>query len=164
MPIISIIVAVDEQNAIGRNNGLLCHLPADLKYFKSITDGHSIVMGRKTFESLPKGALPNRRNIVVTRNSSLQWSNVETCGSLSESFDLTKDEEEVFIIGGGAIYKAAFEFCNRLYVTKIKHRFDDADTFFPAIDPTLWKLSFQEDHLADEKNKYDFSFLIFTKR
>lgn len=164
MTTVSIIVALDSQNAIGRNNDLLCHLPADLKYFKSITEGHSIVMGRRTFESLPKGALPNRRNIVITQNENLSWLNVETCSSLAICFQLTEGEKEIFIIGGGSVYKQAIGLADRLYVTQIHHIFQDADTFFPKIDQKQWELISKQDHLADEKNKFDYSFLTYERK
>lgn len=163
MPIISIIVAVDLQNAIGRENNLLCHLPADLKYFKSITDGHAIIMGRRTFQSLPKGALPNRRNIVVTTNKNLQWPNVETCGSLQEALALTSNESEVFVIGGGSVYREAISFADKLYVTEIQYSFENADTHFPEIDSDLWCLVSEERHSADEKNKFDYYFLMYER-
>lgn len=162
MTIKSIIVAADEKNAIGKNNDLLCHLPNDLKYFKSITDGHTIIMGRKTFESLPKGALPNRRNIVITRNKDLQFERCEMCSSIEEALDLCKDEAEVFIIGGGSLYNATIGIADKLYLTRIHTTFSDADTFFPVIDSS-WKEVSREDHKADEKHKYDYSFIVFEK-
>jgi dihydrofolate reductase len=163
MPTISIIVAVDQQNAIGRKNNLLCHLPADLKYFKSITDGHTIIMGRRTFESLPKGALPNRRNIVITRNKDLQWPNVEACASLEEALALTNGESELFIIGGGSVYRDAIPLADKLYVTEIQNSFEGADTRFPEIDKAIWRLISQEKHSADDKNKFDYHFLRYSR-
>lgn len=163
MPIISIIVALDNQNAIGKGNRLLCHLPADLHYFKHVTEGHSIIMGRHTFESLPNGALPNRRNIVLTRQNQLSWLNVDVCRSLDNALLLTENEQEVFVIGGGSLYKESIELAHRLYVTQIHHTFDEADTFFPEINMKEWKLVSRKDHKADEKNKFDFSFLIYEK-
>ncbi|MBP1618300.1 MAG: dihydrofolate reductase [Bacteroidetes bacterium] len=163
MAIISIIVAVDQQNAIGRQNNLLCHLPADLKYFKSITDGHTIIMGRRTFESLPKGALPNRRNIVITRNKDLQWANVEACVSLKEALALTNGESELFIIGGGSVYRDAITFADKLYVTEIQNSFERADTHFPEIDKDIWRLISEEKHSADDKNRFDYHFLIYER-
>jgi dihydrofolate reductase len=163
MPIISIIVAVDQQNAIGRNNELLCHLPADLKYFKSITNGHTIIMGRRTFESLPKGALPNRRNIVITGNKDLQWPNVETCASLKEALAMTNSESEVFIIGGGSVYREAINFASKLYVTEIQYKFKAPDTYFPKINADTWCLKSTEEHWADEKNRFDYHFLIYMR-
>lgn len=164
MPIISIIVATDRQSAIGRGNNLLCHLPADLKYFKSVTDGHSIIMGRRTFESLPKGALPNRRNIVVTRNPNLTWPNVETCTSIEAALQLTAGEKEVFIIGGGMIYQQAFPLADRLYVTEIGHSFEGADTFFPTIDTDEWKTLSAQTQAADEKNAFPCRFVVYERK
>lgn len=163
MAIISIIVAVDRQNAIGRDNNLLCHLPADLKYFKSITDGHTIIMGRRTFESLPKGALPNRRNIVITRNVDLQWPDVETCGSLEAALALASGESEVFVIGGGSVYREAIRLADKLYVTEIQNGFEGADTHFPLIEKNTWRLLSREEHSADEKNRFDYHFLVYTR-
>ncbi|MDR2950269.1 MAG: dihydrofolate reductase [Prevotella sp.] len=158
----SIIVAVDENNAIGKDNNLLCHLPNDLKHFKAVTQGHPVIMGRKTFESLPKGALPNRRNIVITRNRELQFDRCEMVSSIQEAIDLCKDEQEIFFIGGGTIYNEAIIFADKLYLTRIHHQFE-ADTFFPAIDASLWKKISKEDFQPDEKHKYAYSFITFEK-
>jgi dihydrofolate reductase len=163
MTIKSIIVATDEKNAIGKDNNLLCHLPDDLKYFKKITDGHSVIMGRKTFESLPKGALPNRRNIVITRNKELHFDRCEMCSSVDEAVALCKDESEIFFIGGGSVYKEVIDVADKLYLTRIHHRFEDADTFFPRIIPELWVEVSTEDHSMDEKHKYAYSFITFEK-
>lgn len=163
MSTISIIVAADENNAIGKDNSLLCYLPNDLKYFKSITDGYPIIMGRKTFESLPKGALPNRRNIVITQNKDLRFEGCEMCHSVDEAIDLCKGENEIFFIGGGSIYNIAIDFADSLYLTRIHHRFERVDTFFPAIENEVWKEVSRENYQADEKNKYDYSFIKFVK-
>lgn len=163
MPTISIIVAIDENNAIGKDNNLLCHLPNDLKYFKSVTSGRTVIMGRKTFESLPNGALPNRRNIVNSRNRELQFPNAEMCTSLSEAIALCKDEDEVFIIGGGSIYKEAIGCADKLYITLIHHTFEGADTFFPVVDCSLWEEEWREEHRADEKHRFDYTFLRYAK-
>ncbi|MBK5719350.1 dihydrofolate reductase [Dysgonomonas sp. Marseille-P4677] len=160
---ISIIVAADENNAIGKDNNLLCYLPNDLKYFKSITDGHSVIMGRKTFESLPKGALPNRRNIVITRNKDLRFDRCEMCSSIEEAIALCEDETEVFIIGGGSVYREAMKYADKLYLTRIHHSFEGADTFFPEINASIWNKASEEDHTVDEKHKYDYSFITFNK-
>lgn len=160
---ISIIVAVDENNAIGINGGMLCHLPNDLKYFKKTTEGHSIIMGRRTFESLPKGALPNRRNIVITSDKTLRFENCEMASSLEEAIQLCKDEAEVFIIGGGVVYRESLPLADRLYVTRIHHEFAEADTFFPEIEPTSWKVVSDKEQPADEKNKYPHTFIVFEK-
>lgn len=161
--ILSIIVVADEQNAIGKNNSLLCHLPADLKHFKIITSGHTVIMGRKTFESLPNGALPKRRNIVLTRNTNLSIKGCEICSSLCEAVEMCKNEEEVFIIGGGTIYKEAMEMADVIYLTRVHREFEGADTFFPAINTTRWKGVSCENHNADEKNPYDYSFIRYEK-
>ncbi|MFT4223701.1 dihydrofolate reductase [Dysgonomonas sp.] len=163
MTIKSIIVAVDENNAIGKGNNLLCHLPNDLKYFKSVTQGYPVIMGRKTFESLPKGALPNRRNIVITRNKDLQFERCEMVSSISEAIDLCKNEEQLFIIGGGSVYQEAIDLVDRLYLTCIHHKFEGADTFFPSIDQAQWTLVSREDHRPDEKHEYGYSFITFDK-
>lgn len=164
MPILSIIVAVDENDAIGKSNQLLCYLPADLKYFKSVTQGHTILMGRKTFESLPNGALPKRRNIVITRNQELCPERAEACLSLEEGLLLTATEDEVFIIGGGSVYADAMRLADRLYITRIHHAFDAPDTYFPLVDEEDWTLVSEEKHAADEKNAYDYSFLVFERK
>lgn len=163
MAIKSIVVATDENNAIGKNNELLCYLPNDLKHFKTVTEGHTVIMGRKTYQSLPKGALPNRRNIVITRNADLQYERCEMCASIEEALKLCQDEEEVFIIGGGAVYKDTIGIADRLYITRIHHDFEGADTFFPSIEPGVWKEQGRERFAADEKNKYAHSFIKFEK-
>ncbi|MDR1809801.1 MAG: dihydrofolate reductase, partial [Prevotella sp.] len=127
--LISIIAAIDENNAIGRNNKLLCHLPNDLKYFKSVTQGHTVIMGRKTFETLPNGALPNRRNIVISRNLSFRPEGCEVFQSLETAIDACRDEDEAFVIGGGSIYKAALPMADKLYITLIHYTFAASDTF-----------------------------------
>ena len=159
----SIIVAIDENNAIGKGNNLLCHLPNDLKYFKSVTQGHTVIMGRKTFESLPNGALPNRRNIVISHNRSLQIEGCEIFHTLEDAFEACKNEEEVFVIGGGSIYKEALPLVDKLYITLIHHMFKDADTFFPDVNTSEWKEISEQKNSADEKNKYDHSFIIYTR-
>ena len=161
---ISIIVAIGKKNEIGRNNGLLCRLPADLKRFKELTTGHAIVMGRKTFESLPGGALPNRRNIVLTRDKSLSFDNCFIYSSLSEIVDNEKGNKEIFIIGGGEIYRQALPIVNKLYLTKICAEFDDADTFFPEINYLEWEEVSCEDFKSDEKNPYDYTFLVYRRK
>lgn len=160
---LSIIVAIDQNNAIGKNNQMLTHLPNDLKYFKHVTSGYSVIMGRKTFESLPKGALPNRRNIVITRNYDLSFPNCEMAESINHALEMTKDEEIVFIIGGGTIYSEMVNQVDKLYITHIQHSFVGAEVFFPLIDPKIWKEVWREDHQADEKHEYDFSFVQYEK-
>jgi len=162
---ISIVAAIGERNEIGRNNTLLCRLPADLKHFKELTTGHTVVMGRKTFESLPKGALPNRKNIVLTRhNKDLSFDNCLIYTSFSELLDNEKDNNEMFIIGGGEIYRQALPLANKLYLTKIHAEFSDADTFFPEIEYSEWEEIGREDFKADEKNPYDYTFLVYKRK
>ncbi len=159
----SIIVAADENNAIGKDNNLLCHLPNDLKFFKSVTEGYPVIMGRKTFESLPKGALPNRRNIVITRNKDLHYERCEMVSSIAEAIELCKNEPQLFFIGGGTIYKEAIDIADKLYLTRIHHTFEGTDTFFPDVDTAIWEEISKEDHEPDEKHKYGYSFITFQK-
>ena len=156
---ISIIVIIGRNNEIGKGNQLLCHLPADLKHFKEITSGHTIVMGRKTFESLPKGALPNRKNIVISRNPELKIEGATVYSSLDYALLKLIDDEEVFIIGGAQIYEQTLPVADKLYLTKIHAAFPEADTFFPPIDIKEWREVSRETHPADEKNPYSFTFV-----
>ncbi len=159
---ISIIAALDENKAIGYKNQLLCYLPADLKHFKQLTTGHSIVMGRKTFESLPNGALPNRKNIVLTRNKEFNCENCTVINSVEELFDLSHEQDELFIIGGAQIYELFIDKADKLYLTHIRHKFK-ADTYFPDFDVNEWKVIEKKDFKPDEKNKYPFSFVTYQK-
>lgn len=161
--IISIIVAINEANAIGYKNALLYNMPNDLKRFKELTTGHTIIMGRKTFESLPKGALPNRRNIVISRNASAEFKNAECFISLEKALKNCENEEEVFIIGGASIYNEAMKLADRLYITLIHDSQQEADTFFPAIDTNIWKTKKRDDHPSDEKHLFSYSFIDYTK-
>lgn len=161
---VAIIVIVDENNAIGKDGDLLCHLPNDLKHFKKITTGHTIIMGRKTYESLPKGALPNRINIVITSRDEVNYPGCIVVRSVEEAFLLTKDKEKTFIIGGGKIYNSTLHLANKLYITRIHHIFEEADTFFPEIDFNNWELIEEENHKADDKNLYDYSFTTYIKK
>jgi len=155
---LSIIVAIDNHYAIGRDNQLLCHLPNDLKHFKQITEGHTIVMGRKTYLSLPKRPLPKRRNIVL---STQKWDceeGVEIVHSIEDLLSLLNQDQENFIIGGGTIYKTFLPLVEKLYLTRIHHTWNDADTFFPEINPSEWKKVAQEDYAPDEKHAHPYSF------
>lgn len=158
------IVVVAENGAIGKNGDLLCHLPADLKHFKNITMGHTIIMGRRTWESLPKGALPGRKNVVITRNSDFVAEGAEVYHSLEEALEATKSDEGRFIIGGGMLYREAFSLTNILHLTKLHASFPDADTFFPEFDEQEWNEISREDHDADEKNPYPYSFIELRKK
>ena len=157
--IISIIAALGKNNEIGQGNRLLCRLPDDLKRFKEITSGRAVIMGRKTFESLPQGALPNRKNIVVSRNKDLKIEGATVYSSLDYALIKLMDEQEVFIIGGGQIYQQALAIADRLYLTKIHAGFPDADVFFPEINYREWREVSRETHPADEKHPYSFAFV-----
>ena len=165
---ISIIVAIAENYAIGKKGDLLCHMPADLKHFKTITSGHTVMMGERTFLSLPKHPLPNRRNIVLTDVKGKTFEGAETVYSIDEMvkrLQVTGDglQEEAFVIGGGMVYKQAMAFADKLYITHIHHSWPDADTFFPEIDPKVWKQLSAERHAADENNPYDYTFAEYVR-
>jgi dihydrofolate reductase len=159
--IVSIIVAIGENHAIGKNNQLLWHMPNDLKHFKDITSGRTIIMGRKTFDSVGK-PLPRRRNIVVTRQD-ITIPGCEVVKSIEDGLALCKDEDEVFIGGGAEIYKLAMHLTYRIYLTII-HKSFDADTFFPEIDKNEWKEVSREDFEPDEKNPLPYSFITLERR
>ena len=161
---LSIIVAISENYAIGKNNDLLCRISADLKRFKALTTGHTVIMGRNTYLSLPNGALPNRHNIVVSRTMHDADDRIEIASSLEEAIQMCNDEDEVFVIGGAQIYKRAIGMADRLYITWIHHAFDDADVFFPAIEMEEWTEVSRERHAADERNEYDYSFVEYRRK
>lgn len=161
---ITIICALAENNAIGYNNDLLYHLRADLRRFKALTTGHTIIMGRRTFESLPKGALPNRRNIVLTSCPNPAWQGVEVFASLEAAFDACRQDDEVFIIGGASVYKAAMPLADRLCLTHIHATPAQADVFFPALYEDVWQRTFCEEHEADEQNEQPFTFADYVRR
>jgi dihydrofolate reductase len=159
---ISIIVAIAQNFAIGKNNDLLFHLPNDLKRFKHITTGHPVIMGRNTFLSLPKGALPNRRNIVITDTPYDKFEGCEMVFSVEEAIAAIKYEKEAFIIGGGMIYRQFYPLADKLYLTLVHQDFD-ADVYFPEIDYSLWEEHNRED-LFDEKNGFKYSYLDLKRR
>ncbi len=161
MTLISLIVAVDERLGIGKENKLLCHLPADLKHFKQMTLGKPIVMGRKTFESIGK-ALPGRINIVLSHQN-LLIEGVTVVKSLEQAIELVKDEPEIMIIGGSHVFEEALTKAQRIYLTLIHHVFD-ADVFFPDIDLAVWELTKEYDLPRDEKNEYDMTFRHYERR
>lgn len=159
---LTIIVAAAENNAIGKDNKLIWHLSDDLKRFKSLTDGHHIIMGRKTFESFPK-PLPNRTHIVITRQANyIAPPGVIIVNTLEEAIDIAKNDSRPFIIGGGEIYKQAMPIADRIEMTRVHETFE-ADTFFPEISQTIWKQANNEFHLKDGKNEYDFSFITYVR-
>jgi len=160
--IISIVVAIAENNAIGKENKLLWHLPADLRHFKEVTTGHTIIMGRKTYDSVGK-PLPNRRNIVITRKSGLEIPGVEVVHTLEEALALCDEQEEVFIGGGAEIYKMAMSLTDKIYLTVVKGIFD-ADTFFPEIDPNKWEETESISFEPDEKNAFGYTFSTLIRK
>ena len=161
---LTLIAAVARNGAIGNKNQLLYWLPNDLKRFKALTTGHTIVMGRKTFESLPKGALPNRRNIVLTRNAAFTADNVEVFPSLEAALAACQTDEEVFIIGGASVYAEALPYANRLCLTLVEDTPAEADAFFPAIDETEWQVTADETHPTDERHAHPYRFVDYERR
>jgi len=163
MPKISIVVALADDYAIGYKKKMPWHLPADLKYFKELTNGHPVVMGKRTFESLPNGPLPNRTNIVLTSMVSEGVSEgYFEANSLEDALELCSNAEHVFVIGGAAVYKQCMDYVDNMYLTWVHGNFK-ADTYFPDIDFSKWKEISREDHEADDKNKYPYSFTIYER-
>lgn len=159
---ISIIVVIAQNFAIGKNNDLLFHLSNDLKRFKEITLGHPVIMGRNTLLSLPKGALTNRRNIVITDNPDEKFDRCEMVLSIEEAVEAVKNETEAFIIGGGMIYRQFYPVAGKLYLTLVHQDFD-ADVYFPEINYSEWKEFYRED-LFDEKNNFNYSYLNLERK
>lgn len=160
---LTLIAAASENNALGKDNDLVWHLPDDFKRFKALTSGHYIIMGRKTFESFPK-PLPNRTHVIITRQSDYEVP--EGCivvNTLSKAIEVCPENEEVFIIGGGQIYKQSIEIADKIELTRV-HTTVEADTFFPEIDEDIWEVIQSEYHPKDEKHEYDFTYLTFVKR
>lgn len=158
---LSIIAAIDDKGAIGYNNALLCHLPADLKYFKDMTIGKPIIMGRKTFESIGR-PLPGRQNIVISRNLS-PINGVDVVDSIESALEMVKQSPEAVIIGGSEIYQQFMDLADRLYITIIHHEFL-ADTHFPVIDPGVWNCREKVFRQKDVNNRYDMTFCIYDRR
>ena len=160
---LSIIVAVAKNNVIGKDNKLIWHLPADLKHFKDITSGHTIIMGRKTFESLGR-ILPNRKHVILCNDMELniENENVEVLEDVSMVKKYVDSEEENFVIGGATIYKLLMPYANKLYITHINQEFD-GDVTFPQINKDEWKPVFREKGLKDEKNPYDYEFVNYER-
>ena len=157
---ISIIVAIAKNHAIGKNNQLLWHLPNDLKHFKDVTSGHTVIMGRKTYDSVGR-PLPKRRNIIITRQD-ISIEGCEVVPSIDEALERCENEEEVFIVGGAEIYRQAVPLTDRIYLTIIDQDFD-GDTFFPELNPGEWTEKKRENFGPDEKNKYSYSFITLER-
>ena len=160
--IVTIIAAIANNNALGKNNDLIWHLPADLKRFKKTTTGHHIIMGRNTFESIGK-PLPNRTTVIITRNKNYKADGCIIVNSLSKALKIAKDDKSPFIIGGAQIYEQAIHLADKLDITEVHHSFE-ADVFFPEIDKNIWKETSRELFKADEKNKFDYSFVSYIKK
>lgn len=159
---ISMIVAVAENLAIGKDNQLLWHISNDLKRFKRITQGHTVIMGKKTYESLPVSPLPNRTNVVLTDVPGEKIAGCSMAYSIEEALALCKNDNECFVMGGGSVYKQFMPYANKLYITKVNRKFE-ADTFFPLIDENEWKLLEQEDVMNDAQNDFTYSFLTYGR-
>lgn len=161
--LLSLIAAVADNNALGKDGDLLWHLPNDLKHFKALTLGHSVVMGARTYFSLPRRPLPKRRNIVLTSRTLPEFEGAELARSIPDALRMTASEDEVFVIGGGTVYEQTLPFADKLYITHVHHSFDEADTFFPTIEPQDWTLEQQEEHPADERHPYPYTFAIYIR-
>jgi dihydrofolate reductase len=163
---ISIIVAVGNDNVIGKDNALIWHLPADMKFFKDKTTGHCIITGRKNYESIPEKfrPLPNRKNIVITRQKDYKAPGAVVTGSLEEAVELARKsgDEEIFIIGGAEIFRQCLNITDRIYLTKIHHSFE-GDVFFPELNMSEWEETARTKGLTDEKNKYEYDFITLDK-
>ena len=158
---ITLIAAASENNALGKDNQLIWHISYDLKRFKSLTQGHAIIMGRKTFESMPK-ALPKRKNIILTRNKNYKATNAWVANTPEEALELTGGDSQPFIIGGGEIYNLFMKRANKIELTRVHHSFE-ADAFFPEIDTREWKLISKEKNGATIEQPYKYSYLTYKK-
>lgn len=163
---ISLIAAIGKNNELGKNNALVWSMPNDLKYFREKTSGHSVIMGRKTFESIGH-PMPKRRNIIITRDKEYLKEGIEVVHSLAEALTSARttlaQDEEIFIIGGEEIFKQSMDLADRLYVTHIDATDKDADTFFPEIIPIVWNEISHEEHHRDEQNPYNYTFSVYEK-
>lgn len=158
---VTLIAAAGENNELGKDSDLVWHLPDDFKRFKRLTTGHAIIMGRKTFETFPD-LLPNRRHIVITRKEDYHPEGATVVHSLEEALEAAKDDEQPFVIGGGEIYKLSMEKADSIELTRVHGTFD-ADTYFPEVDEEKWKLVFSEEHPADERHRYAFTYLTYER-
>ena len=159
---IIMIAAAAENNALGKNNDLVWHLPDDFKRFKELTSGHHIIMGRKTFESFPK-LLPNRTHIIITRQKKYQPEHCIVVDSIEKALEFVPEDENTFIIGGGEIYKQSLEYADVIELTRVHGSFE-ADTYFPEINPDHWELIEEEYHPKDEKHLVDFTYQTYIRK
>lgn len=158
---IILIAAVAENNAIGKNNEMAWHLPKDFRYFRLKTLEHTVIMGRKTFESMGK-ALPERRNIVITRDQEWRAEDVDVANSIDEALKYCRDEQEVFVIGGGEIYKQALPLASKVLLTRV-HTHIDGDAFFPELPSEEWKLVESDPHKKDDRHAFDYTFEVYER-
>jgi dihydrofolate reductase len=159
---IIMIAAVAENNALGKNNDLLWHLPLDFKRFKEITSGHHIIMGRKTFESFPK-PLPNRTHVIITRQKDFVHDGCIVVQNIEKAIAVCPIDEDLYIIGGGEIYTQSIDFADQLDITRVHNSFD-ADVYFPEIDPEIWELTSEIFNQKDEKHLFDYTFQTFVRK
>lgn len=156
------IAAVAENNALGKDNELVWHLPNDFKRFKSLTSGHHIIMGRKTFESFPK-PLPNRTHVIITRQKEYQAEGCIIVDSMDKALAICPKEEDIFIIGGGEIYKLGLPYSDKIELTRVHHTFE-ADAYFPEISETEWKIVVSEFNEKDEQHLYNYTYQTFIRK
>ncbi len=163
--IISLVVAASSNNAIGKSNQLLWHLPNDLKFFKDITWAMPVAMGRKTFQSCNSKPLKGRLNIIITRQENLYANDIIVVHDIDNAIQVARqhDYKELMILGGGEIYKEAINIADKIYLTRVHHVFNEADTFFPEIDKTKWKLISNQDYFKDNKHAYNYSFQLWER-
>lgn len=164
MKMISIIAAVDRRMGIGYENKLLFWLPNDLRRFKALTTGNTIIMGRKTFESLPKGALPNRRNVVLSSHADTHCPGAEVFTSLEDALKSCAEDEQVYIIGGASVYRQALPLADALCLTEVDAEAPRVDAYFPEVDPKVWQEKSRESHPVDEKHPCPYAFVDYVRR
>ena len=160
----SIIAAVAQDNAIGKDGDLLWHIHQDMIFFKNTTKEHPVIMGRKTWESLQVRPLPKRENIVITSDENFAFQGVKVLHSVEQIMTLPTYDKEVFVIGGGSIYAKMLPHCLKLYITKVFNTYPDADTFFPEIDMNVWQCISQSEVMTDAKSNLQFQFQCFSRR
>ncbi|MGO3182739.1 MAG: dihydrofolate reductase [Aequorivita sp.] len=160
---ITMIAAAGENNALGKDNAMIWHLPDDFKRFKKLTSGHYIIMGRRTFDSLDK-ALPHRTNVVITRNKNYKKEGAVVVHSMKEALEISKEDSQPFIIGGGEIYKMGLPFADKIELTRVHGTFEESDTFFPEFSEDNWKLISEVEHGTDKKHKYSFTFETWVRK
>lgn len=162
-PMLSLVVAIAANGAIGKDNKLLWHLSDDLKYFKALTTGHTILMGSKTYESFPRRPLPNRFHLVLSRQANYDAENVKTVRSVEEALSALPLSGESFVIGGGQIFRMFLPYCQKAYITELKQSFD-ADTFFPELDPTEWALDNAGAWQTDSASGLEYRYAVYVRR